>query len=76
MKYIITIFLIFTHYVCGGPCIAEKDTDLNIAIPKTPEKFYKQTTQLKVLKPHKLLTQPAALFTTSVLQSDTERLKG
>ena len=62
MKFIITICLIFIHYVCGAPCIAEKDTDLNIATTKTLDKFYKNTTS-QIISETPQITQPSSRIT-------------
>jgi len=59
MKFTITICLIFTHYVCGGPCIVEKDTYLNIATIETLENFYKHTTSLAIFETLQI-TQPTS----------------
>jgi len=62
MKFIITICLIFTHYVCGAPCVVEKDTFFNTATIETPCKFYKQTTQLKSTETPQI-TNPSSRIT-------------
>ena len=59
MKFTIAICLIFTHYVCGGPCIVEKDTYLNIATIETLENFYKHTTSLAIFETLQI-TQPTS----------------
>ena len=43
MKFTIAICLIFTHYVCGAPCIVEKEPALPISTIEKLGKFYKHT---------------------------------
>ena len=57
MKFIITICLIFTYYLCGGPCVVEKNTFFNIATIEMPGNFFKQTSPLLILETLQI-TQP------------------
>jgi hypothetical protein len=43
MKFIIAICLIFTHYVCGDPCISGKEPALHISTIENLRKLYKHT---------------------------------
>ena len=43
MKFTIAICLIFTHYVCGAPCIRVKEPALHISTIEKLRKFYKLT---------------------------------
>jgi hypothetical protein len=43
MKFTIAICLIFTHYVCGDPCIVEKEPALHSSTIEKLRKFYRHT---------------------------------
>jgi len=43
MKFTIAICLIFTHYVCGAPCIVEKDTCVTTFANVNFSNFYSDT---------------------------------
>ena len=43
MKFTIAICLIFTHYVCGAPCIRVNEPALHILTIEKLRKFYKHT---------------------------------
>lgn len=59
MKSFITICLILTHYVCGGPFIAVKETAHLIPTIETFSNLYKHTTSFTTSATAQL-TQPAS----------------
>ncbi len=59
MKFTIAICLIFTHYVCGAPCIVEKDTLLNTSANVNFSSFYRDTS------PSAISTPPQTLYKIS-----------
>jgi len=61
MKFTIAICLIFTHYVCGAPCIVEKDTCVTTFTNVNFSNFYSDT-------------RPSAISTTEQTINKTTRI--
>ena len=59
MKFTITICLIFTHYVCGDPCIVEKEPALHISTIEKLRKFCKHTKSFTTAETPQI-TQPTS----------------
>ena len=57
MKFTIAICLIFTHYVCGAPCIVKKEPALHISTIEKLRKFYKHTKSFTTAETQQI-TQP------------------
>ena len=59
MKVTIAICLIFTHYVCGDPCIYGKEPTLHISTIEKLRKFYKHTKSFTTAETPQI-TQPTS----------------
>lgn len=62
MKFLIIICLIFTHYLCGTPCVVENGTFLHTAISKAPNKAYKHITFLTIAETPQITNTPSHVF--------------
>ena len=59
MKFTIAICLIFTHYVCGDPCIVEEEPALHISTIEKLRKFCKHTKSFTTAETPQI-TQPSS----------------